>query len=102
MQKAYLNVIKFGLAKGMKFTVTEWDPDEENADLYMSSEYKKIKEEIEAVDECQLFVFNSDGEYQGNFFVIPDYSMEPEETVVDFTITDFTKEWEDQYEGYKL
>lgn len=79
MQKAYLDLTKKALAKGLTISVfdgDEWQVKRETA-------YKAIKDAIESVDECQLRLRDKAGEIVGWALIVHD--CEPDCTVADHT-----------------
>jgi len=84
----YKQLVKYGLKQNCKFTVTEWEPEEDECDVFKSTSYNEIIENIEGVDECQLFVYDDTGEYLATFHVIPCNGYE--ESISDYTITEWT------------
>ena len=93
MQKAHLNLIKYSLAQGC--TISVWDGEEWQ--VKRSTSYKAIKEAAESVDESQLRIRDSADNIVGWALVIPDCTFEPDEYVVDHTITPFMSKWDEQY-----
>ena len=93
MQKAHLNLIKYALSQGC--TISVWDGEEWQ--VKRSTSYKDIKDAAESVDESQLRIRDSNDNVVGWALVIPDCTFEPDEYVVDHTITPFMSQWDEQY-----
>jgi hypothetical protein len=93
MQQAHLHLIKYALAQGHNVSVF----DGEEWDVEHSTKYTDIKECSECADDATLEVFNTKGESLGAAFVI--LSDEPEESIVDYTVTDFMNSWDSAYEA---
>ena len=92
MQQAHLHFIKYALSQGHNVSVF----DGEEWDVENSTNYKDIKECSECADDATLEVFNAEGESLGAAYVI--LSDEPEETIVDYTVTPFTQSWDTDYD----
>jgi hypothetical protein len=93
MQQAHLHLIKYALAQGHNVSVF----DGEEWDVEHSTKYTDIKECSECADDATLEVFNTKGESLGAAYVL--LLDEPEETVVDYTVTDFMNSWDSAYEA---
>lgn len=92
MQKAYISLIKFALASGHVISVY----DGEEWAVKKSSAYKAIKEAVESVEEAELTIRNASGENLG-WALVSAFGLEPDETVIDNTMTDFMKAFDAQY-----
>jgi hypothetical protein len=79
MKKAYLELIKNALAKGLTISVF----DGEEWAVKRSTGYKEIKEAVESVEVAEIRLRNADGEKVGWAMIID--GLEPDETVADFT-----------------
>jgi len=95
MQKAYLNYIKYALKQGYKIALEV----EGEIVLKSSGSYKAIKDEVEAYDaEVVLIVRDVEAkETLGVAVVILEYGQEPEESIVDYTVTPYNDKWAEQY-----
>lgn len=93
MQKAHLNLIKYALEGGNSVSV--WDGEEWQ--VKRSTQYKDIKDAIESVEEAQIRIRDEEGNVIGWALIIDAIDFEPEETVVDYTTTEYMKKWEEQY-----
>ena len=98
MQKAHLNLIKYSLAQGC--TISVWDGEEWQ--VKRSTSYKDIKDAAESVDESQLRIRDSEDNVVGWALVIPDCSFQPDEYVVDHSITPFMSQWDEQYTALRF
>ncbi len=92
MQQAHLNLIKFTIAANHTVSVF----DGEVWEVKKSTSYKAIKDCIDSVEESQLRIMDASGNSIGWAHIIVG-GMEPDETVVDYTVTDFMEEWDAQY-----
>jgi len=84
----YKELTRYALDKGCTITISEWEPEEDEADLYKSDDYDAIIEEIEAVDECQYFVL--DGDQIVAVFAFTTCNDNYEESLIDYTVNDWT------------
>ena len=94
MQKAYLNLVKYALDDGN--TVSAYDGEDW---LKRSRSYNKIKGHIEAVEESVLIIRDPDGRRLGTAYIALEYHQAPDETIYDYTASDYMQEWEQQYHG---
>ena len=92
--KAYKSLVKFALKHG--HTVSVWDG--EDWQVRRSTGYKAIIEAIESVEMASLRIRNAAGEVIGWASVMP-FGLEDDETVCDFTITQFMELWESTYKA---
>ena len=85
MKKAYLDLIKFGLANNAEIKVFYDDPDD--PDLDFSTGYKAIKENVEATADiiCLELRDKTTKEHISTVSIIWGFGMDPEETVPDWT-----------------
>ena len=81
MQKEYLKLITNALAQNL--TISVWDGEEWQ--VKRGNTYKAIKEAIESVELVELRLRDQAGQVVGWAQIIPD--LEPDETVVDYTMT---------------
>jgi len=92
--KAYLHLIKHALAESDTF-INVHDGEEW---VSCKRSYKDAKETVESVEECTVSVRRRNPESKstvlGRFLVIP--FNDPEETVADYTITDWSDAWNDE------
>ena len=96
MQQAYLNLIKFALAKP-GYTISIWDSEEWS--LKNSTSYKACKDEVEGVDAfCTIRIHDETGEVVGNAMTTIGYGNLPNETIGDWIISPFMDEWDKQYD----
>ena len=90
--KAYKHLVKFALAQN--HIVSVWDGGEWQ--VKRSSSYKAIIEAIESVEAANLVIRNSQGDKVGWAMVMA-FGLEDDETVADYTVTNFMNEWEAAY-----
>lgn len=93
MQQAHLHLIKFALANNL--TVSVFDGEE--WDVIQSSKYQEIKDCSECADDATLTFYDASGNDVGTAYVI--LSDEPEESVVDYSVTPFMEEWDTAYDA---
>jgi hypothetical protein len=89
--KAYKHLVKHSLTRG--FTVSVFDGEE--WDIKRSSKYQEIINSIESVEEAQVRIRNTEGENVGWALILPD--LNDDETVADYTCTDFMETWDTHY-----
>ena len=89
--KAYKHLVKHSLARG--FTVSVFDGEE--WDVKRSSKYQEIINSIESVEEAQIRIRDTEGVNVGWALIIP--GLEDDETVADYTCTDFMDTWDTHY-----
>lgn len=94
---AFENLIKYALDAGHTISVF----DGEEWDLKNSTDAKEIKAAIESVDEAQMIIRDSAGKKLG-WARVSAYGLDPEETVIDNTITPFMEAWEAQQEDQNV
>lgn len=92
--KAYKHLVKYALAQGN--TVSVWDGEEWQ--VKRSSGYKAIVEAIESVEEAEIVIRDKAGDKLG-WALVSAFGLADDETVIDFTITEFTDQWNESYEG---
>ena len=93
MQKAYVNLIKFALKSG--HTVSVYDGEEWQ--VKRSQKFEDINAAVRSVDEAQIRIRDNDGKILGTALVSDAFDFEPDETVMDYTVTDLMNAWEAQY-----
>ena len=89
--KAYKHLVKHSLARGC--TVSVFDGEE--WDIKRSSKYQEIINSIEAVEDAQIRIRNAEGENVGWAQII--LGLEDDETIADYTCTDFMETWDTHY-----
>lgn len=103
MKQAHIHLVKYSLAHGMVISVY----DGEEWAVKRSSSYKDIMDAINSVEESQLRIRDpkKEGSHGGMCdvigwaLIIPE--LEPDETVVDYTTTEFMLKWDLVYEEEK-
>jgi len=90
--KAYKHLVKFALKNNCTVSVF----DGECWDVKRSTSYKEIIDSINSVEIAQLRIRKND-EIVGWASVMDAIDFEPEETVIDHTITDFMNQWDEAY-----
>lgn len=89
--KAYRHLVKFALNKGC--TISVWDGEEWQ--VKRSTDFHEIIDAIESVEEAELVIRNKNCDI--TWARVSAYGLEDDETVVDYYVNDFTKEWEKSY-----
>ena len=89
MKTAYIQFIKLALSKG--YTVSVFDGEEWQ--LKRSISLKAITDAVKSVDVAQLRVRDSEGNRIA-WAMVSAYGLEPDETVMDCTVNEFTAEFE--------
>lgn len=93
MKTAYIDLIKFALAKGC--TISVWDGEEWQ--VKKSTKQKTIVEAVKSVEEAQLRIRDAAGNMV--FWArVSAYDLQPDETVIDWSDNPFGNEWIEQYE----
>jgi hypothetical protein len=92
--KAYKHLVRYALNAGHNVSVF----DGEEWELRRSTKFQDIIEAIESVEEAQIIIVDSEGTRKGWALVTP-FGVEDEETVCDYTITDFMEKWNDTYDN---
>ena len=92
--KAYKHLVRYSLNAGHNVSVF----DGEEWELRRSTKFQDIIEAIESVEEAQIIIVDSEGTRKGWALVTP-FGVEDEETVCDYTITDFMEKWNDTYDN---
>jgi hypothetical protein len=90
MKTAYVQFVKLALRKG--YTVSVWDGEEWQ--VKRSPSFNAICEAIKSVEEAQLRVRDAEGKVVA-WALVSAFGLEPDETVVDYSVNEFTKEFED-------
>lgn len=94
MKKAYLHMVKYALADGKLISVGS----EGEMDLYRSNKYTEIKETIEAVEVADVFIRDAEGGKYGRALIVPG-NTEPEETLADYSVTEWMEAWWANYKA---
>lgn len=92
--KAYRHLVKFALSKG--YDISVWDGEEWQ--VKRSIKFQNIIDAIESVEEAELKIRIPEYGTLVAWARVSAYGLEDEETVVDYSMNDFTKEWEESYE----
>lgn len=92
--KAYKHLVKHALTRG--FTVSVYDGEE--WDVKRSNKYQTIIDSIESVEEAEIRIRNDEGDSVGWALVIP--GLNDDETVADYTCTDFMETWDTHYSSH--
>ena len=90
--KAYTHLVKFALKNNCTVSVF----DGECWDVKRSTSYKEIIDSINSVEIAELRIRQGD-EIVGWASVMDGLNVEPDETVVDHTITPFMDTWNQEY-----
>jgi hypothetical protein len=91
MQTAYIHLVKHALAEGC--TISVWDGEEWQ--VKHSTGLNTIIEAVKSVEEAQLSI--RQGGTKVGWALVSAYGLEPEETVMDFTMTEFMNKWDEIY-----
>lgn len=91
--KAHLHLVRYAINSGMKVSVF----DGERWSVNRSQSVREIMQTIEAVDECTLRFRNMFDGNEGQADINLDNA--PEESVYDFTTTDFLNRWWAEFEA---
>jgi len=92
--KAYKHLVKFALKNNCTVSVF----DGECWDVKRSKSYKEIIDSINSVELAELRIRQGD-EIVGWASVMDCLNFEPEETVIDYTITPFMNAWDESYKS---
>ena len=92
MQKAYINLVNYALDNG--FTVSVFDGEEWST--LESKRFNDIISDIEGVEEAALIIRDGNSVKVG-WALVSAFGLEPDETVVDCTMTPFMEQWDAQY-----
>jgi len=92
MEKAYLHLIKFALDQG---AVVDVDDGGDHDEIHRGCTYEQAKDAVESVDDSTILV-HLDGKTT-HFAVALDFNQAPEETIYDYSVTDFSALWEAVY-----
>jgi hypothetical protein len=87
--KAYKSLVKFALNNNAKVSV--WDGEEWA--VKKSSKYTDIINAIESVEVAEIRIRDTEENVIGWAQIIP-FGMEDDETVADYSITEFMSTWE--------
>lgn len=91
---AYKHLIDYMLAK--QCTISVFDGEEWA--VKRSTDAKEIDEAIRSVEEADLTIRNSEGKMIG-WAQVSAFGLEPDETVMDNTMTDEMNEWDKAYDA---
>lgn len=91
MQAAYIHLVKHALSQGCVISV--WDGEEWQVKL--STSFKDITEAVKSVEEAELSI--RQGDTKVGWALVSAFGLEPEETVMDCTMTEFMNNWDDIY-----
>ena len=91
MQTAYIHLVKHAISKGC--TISVWDGEEWQ--VKHSTRFKAITEAIKSVEEAQLSI-RLEGNKVG-WALVSAFGLEPDETVLDCTMTEFMNNWDEIY-----
>ncbi len=92
MQQAYRHLVQYALHAGHSVSVY----DGEEWQVKRSTSLKAIVDAVKSVEEAQLRIRDSQGNVVG-WALVSAYGLEPDETVMDNTITPFMEAWEQAY-----
>jgi hypothetical protein len=92
MKTAYIDLIKYALRSG--HTVSVWDGEEWQ--VKRSTSLRAITEAVKSVEEATLRIRDTAGFIVGAALVAA-YGLEPDETVMDHSGSDFMESWDSVY-----
>ena len=106
MKKAYLHNIKYAINKGFRLVIRDGEDGELLTKTYG---YKEAKEAIESVDftyiKWQRPTTETEQEETGHLFktlavfaVMLEYDQEPNETISDYGVNEYSEEWSEAYD----
>lgn len=107
MKKAYLHLIKWGLARG--YSIAVYGEDEFGI---VSGKYKEIKDEVEACDDGHIIFVTESGFHStdpespdhwrriATFFYVLEYDQVPEESIYNYGINDVSEAWARDYDEH--
>jgi hypothetical protein len=91
---AYKHLIDYMLAK--QCTISVWDGEEWQ--VKRSTDAKQIDEAVRSVEEAELAIRDKDGNKVG-WAKVSAYGLEPDETVMDNTMTEIMNAWDKAYDA---
>lgn len=91
---AYKHLIDYMLAK--QCTISVWDGEEWQ--VKRSTDAKAIDEAVRSVEEAELAIRDKEGNKIG-WAKVSAFGLEPDETVMDNTMTEAMNEWDAAYEA---
>jgi hypothetical protein len=94
--KSYEHLVSYALERGI--TISVWDG--EDWPVMKSDDRGLIIDHIESVEEAGINLYQGDKNV-GWALIIP-FGLEDDETVADFTMTEFMLGWDEAYTGKRL
>lgn len=94
MPLAYLHLVKFALSCGYLVSVF----DGEEWAVKKSAKQGEIVDAIKSVEESQITIRTAGGEKVG-WALVSAFGLEPDETVIDHTLTSFFEDWNKAYDS---
>lgn len=94
MQQAYRHLIRAALNAG--HTVSVWDGEEWQ--VKRGTTFQALVDAVQSVEEAQLRIRDAEGNIVG-WALVSAFGLEPDETVMDNTITPFMEAWEAAYDA---
>jgi hypothetical protein len=92
--KAYKHLVRYSLNAGHTVSVF----DGELWEVENSTDYKAIIDCIESVEEANIVIRDTEDKKLGWALVTP-FGVDDEETVCDYTVTDYMEKWSDTYDN---
>ena len=92
MQTAYIHMIKHAINQGN--TVSVWDGEEWQ--VKRSTSLHAIMDAVKSVEEAKLRIRDQHGNVVASALVAA-YGLEPDETVMDYSVCPWTETWEQAY-----
>ena len=93
--KAYKHLVRYALNAGYAVSVDDGGDDFE---IIRGRDYQTIIDCVESVEQAQIVISDQSDKQIGWALVMP-YGVEDEETVCDYTITDFMDAWQAAYDN---
>jgi len=96
--KAYQHLVRYALTTAHSIAV--WDGEEWATDKWptdKSTDYKTIIDAIESVDEAEIVIRDRATGSRTAWARVSAFGLADDETVIDYTVNDFTTAWEVSY-----
>ena len=93
MQQAHIHLIKYAIATGHKLAVYdggEWA-------IKRSTDINAILDVVDSVEQSTIEIRDTDNKIVGKAVVLLDYQQQPDETIINHTLTPFMEAWDNDY-----